>query len=38
LNVEIQYRSGLFDRAGIEALFDLYETSLKEISSDTRSH
>jgi mycobactin peptide synthetase MbtE len=38
LNVEIQYRSGLFDRAGIEAFFDLYATPLKEISRDTRSH
>jgi non-ribosomal peptide synthetase component F len=34
LNVEIQYRAGLFNPAGVEALFDHYEANLKEISYD----
>lgn len=35
LNVEIQYRAGLFDQPGIEALFDQYETTLKAICNDS---
>ncbi|WP_171021802.1 AMP-binding protein [Parasedimentitalea maritima] len=34
LNIEIQYRAGLFDRADIEEFFDLYEHTLREISND----